>query len=350
MNYFKYLVLLGVSISVVSATVYEDGKSGVDDWIVYDNQPAGATIENVYNEPRKSDLEEQPNAIQFKGQGRKNAYEIGARKGDRAWNNSTEKVLSWSMKVDGKYKLYVYVSTKKGYRYLYYTHSKGDMGFIKGKRTSYIHHSLGKVSMDGYWHDYVRDLEKDLKEYEPDNTIVAVNGFRFKGDAFVDDIRLDKRKKLDIYPKNRFYTKNKRYFFAYQPKSYYFSSGHEWFVVNSKTNKLMDYNIWTHSDRQTPTFAKVKNLNIFLINVRNDSTYYTINRKGQLIKLDIIAPKENLENGHVDNVSAEHGYISKTKFSVSYSITAKQEIHKYTYDVSKLPKVKLLSVDVVKNK
>jgi hypothetical protein len=349
MNYFRYLLLLGVSVASLSATVYEDGISGIDSWKIYDNKPAVAKISNVYDEARKSDLDEKANVIRLEGEGRKNAYELGARKGERSWNNSTEKVLHWSMRVGAKYKIYVYVLTKKGYRYLYYSHSSKDKGFRAGKRTSYIHHGLGKVSMDNFFHDYARDLEKDLKEYEPDNSIVSVNGFRFQGDAYVDDVILDNNSILDHYSKERFYTKDKKYFFAYNSRFYFFASAHEWSVVESKTNKLMDYNIWNHSDRSTPKFTKVKNIDIFVISEGNNATYYTINRRGELVKLNIVAPEENLENGHVDNVSREQGYISDTKFSVSYSITAKNEVHKYIYDVSRLPQVKLLSVDVVKN-
>ena len=91
------------------------------------------------------------------------------------------------MKIDEKYKIYIAVETEKGLRYLYYTHNNSDKGLINNK---YIHHGLGTVSMNGEWQEFTRNLETDLKEYEQDNHILSVNGFKIQGSAKLDDIEL----------------------------------------------------------------------------------------------------------------------------------------------------------------
>ncbi len=186
MNYFRVLasiLLLSIGLSCfLFSTTYEDGEdTRVDRWKVYDHTPVGATISNIYDNERKS------NVIELKGDGRANSYEIGTKSGRKAWNNRKEKTIQWSMKSSEKYKLYIYAETSKGLRYFYYSNSSRDKGLIRNK---YIHHALGASSMNGKWKKISRDLEADLKKYEPDNNIVSINGMRIQGSMKVDDIGL----------------------------------------------------------------------------------------------------------------------------------------------------------------
>ncbi|NTW88616.1 MAG: hypothetical protein HGB26_05735, partial [Desulfobulbaceae bacterium] len=43
---------------------------------------------------------------------------------------------------------------------------------------------------NGQWHTFIRDLEYDLKEAQPDNELQAVLGFLIRGSGRVDDIRI----------------------------------------------------------------------------------------------------------------------------------------------------------------
>ena len=186
MNYFKVLsTALSLSIcmsSILLATTYEDAEDGsIERWKIYDNSPEGATINNTYDVKRKSRV------IELKGEGRANSYELGAKAGPRAWKNSKEKQIHWSMNSSEKYKLYVYVDTVKGLRYLYYSHARKDKGFYHNK---YIHYGLGQSSMNGQWQQFSRDIEADLKNYEPDNSIISINGMRVQGSLKFDDIGL----------------------------------------------------------------------------------------------------------------------------------------------------------------
>jgi hypothetical protein len=89
------------------------------------------------------------------------------------------------------YMIYVRVSTRKGYRYLYYTANNTNHGIIKSYDSGhYIHNGLGSTSNDGSWRTFSRNLTADLKRHEPDNAITSVDGFYVRGSGLIDDIEL----------------------------------------------------------------------------------------------------------------------------------------------------------------
>jgi hypothetical protein len=287
MNYLKYPLLMLLSLNIVTATVYESGDSSVDHWIVYDNKPAGATIENIFDQDKNS------NVISFKGDGRKNSYQIGARVGQKSWNNKNEKILKWSMKTDEKYKLYVYATTQKGVRYFYYSYSKRDKGLGIGKRTSYVHYGLGDESKDGRWHDYTRDLEADLKRYEPDNSIIAINGLRVQGSALIDDIEL-----LTTIPENPLITKAK----------------HQCQADDNSTEKILC------ALENNKVYLMEKDLNNY------DEIMYTISTEGQWSILD----NEMLSyDGYAGTASAHK--LANTELIYIKSHTSRNEFFSYYY-------------------
>ncbi len=183
----KYILMLTVFFtmlfgSMLNATVYADAQSGTtNSWVVYDQNPSGATINNVDDSVWDSKV------IQFTGDGIKNGYKLGdysGRAGD--WNNQNEFTIRWSMNFSQRYVIYIRVETTDGYRFLYYTKSNMD----KGKRDRYIHHGLGADSANGEWQTFTRDLEADLKEFEPNNELVSINAFLVRGSGKVDNIEL----------------------------------------------------------------------------------------------------------------------------------------------------------------
>ena len=184
MNPLKNLLLLGTLLlsTQAYATMYENAEDeSTSRWQVYDNTPAGATIDNVYNSQRDN------NAIALIGAGTSNGYMLGnieKRKG--AWNNTKEHTLQWKMNFTKGVVVYVRVMTQQGARYIYYTNSSKSYG----KNNTYIHIGLGTKASDGNWHTFTRDLEADLKKYEPNNRLIAVNAFLVRGNGFVDDVAL----------------------------------------------------------------------------------------------------------------------------------------------------------------
>ncbi len=168
--------------SVPTAIVYEDSEDGnISGWDIYDNDPAGAAITNVYDADRNG------NVIAFSGSGTNNGYRLRNTDGSY-WNDTNFKILEWSMKYSESFTVYIAVQTKDGFRYLYYTPAATDS---LGSST-YIHHGLGTHVQDGNWHTLVRDLAYDLKEAQPTNELQAVLGFLIRGSGRVDDIKTRK--------------------------------------------------------------------------------------------------------------------------------------------------------------
>jgi len=165
-----------------SETIYEDAEDKqTTGWRVYDSSPSGATITNVYDSSKKSRV------IKLSGSGTSNGFVLGGYyKNSTSWKNSTKKSIKWSMKTDKAYYVFVSLDTKKGHRYVYYTNASNN----NGKNGKYIHHGLGSTSSNGNWHNFTRNLEADLKEYESDNSIIAVEGFLVRGNVRLDDIAL----------------------------------------------------------------------------------------------------------------------------------------------------------------
>ncbi len=160
--------------------VYEDAEDGETiGWRVIDNDPSGAYVENI--------VEGAGHVIHLVGEGSKNSFILGSTKDDdQSWHNGEDRLLSWRMKFSSRYYIYVYVKTESGaITRLRYSSSRDNE-----LKRSEIRISLGSDSDDGDWVMVTRNLTEDLQLYDPDNTIVEVQGFLVLGSGFVDDITL----------------------------------------------------------------------------------------------------------------------------------------------------------------
>lgn len=159
---------------------YEDAEDGSSSrWHVYDNDPAGATFNNVHDENRKSRV------IEFSGSGMENGYEIGSRRGDGQWNNRDHNAISWSMNFSEPFSIYVAIETTNGVRYMTYRST----GIDAGLQGSYIYFGLGDGVNNGTWQTFTRNLESDLHRFEPNNDLVAIHAFLIRGSGRIDDIQ-----------------------------------------------------------------------------------------------------------------------------------------------------------------
>jgi YD repeat-containing protein len=165
--------------SMPVSLIYEDAEdSTTSGWQIYDNDPEGATITNIFDDIRNS------NVIEFSGSGTANGYRL--RYDDNSnWNDSTFKNIEWSMRYSDYFTIYIATQTLNGFRYLYYTASNTDN---LGDAT-YIHHGLGSAVKDNTWHTFTRNLENDLKEAQPDNELLSIDAFLIRGNGRVDDIK-----------------------------------------------------------------------------------------------------------------------------------------------------------------
>jgi YD repeat-containing protein len=168
----------GSSTSSPTVIVYEDAEHGhTNRWDIYDSDPSGAFIDNIY------DSERDGRVIEFTGSGTANGFRL-RDENNRPWNDTSFSNIQWSMHFSENFVIYIAVQTRNGFRYLYYTPVEQDN---LGEAT-YIHHGLGRASKDGSWRTIIRDLSYDLKEAQPDNELEAVLGFFIRGSGRVDDI------------------------------------------------------------------------------------------------------------------------------------------------------------------
>lgn len=163
----------------VPETVYEDAEdSSVERW---ESSHANAfrDILNYYDEDRQSRI------IDFPGPGIKDGYRLLNEEGE-LWHNTEEFVLEWSMKGTENFTVLADVETSDGQRWLRYRPvNKNGLG-----KQKYIDFGLGKDILDDQWYTFLRDLQADLKEAQPKNDLLEINGIIFKGSGSVDDVKL----------------------------------------------------------------------------------------------------------------------------------------------------------------
>ena len=167
------------NITPATRNIYEDAQDGlVVGWEIYDNDPYGAVIENVYDSAAGSRV------IELSGAGLSNGYHL--KSSDYSdWNDTEYEIIEWSMSYNEDFRIEVALQTTNGLRYIQYTPSNSDS--LGGG--TYIHHGLGSQIIDGSWHTIVRDLVYDLKVAQPNNDLVAILGFRINGSGRVDNIQ-----------------------------------------------------------------------------------------------------------------------------------------------------------------
>lgn len=163
-------------------TVYEDAEDGtIDGWSIYDNQPPGGTIVNVYNADWGSRV------IQILGTGTRSGYELRNDDGTD-WENTTQFISDWSISFSSPFSIYIDLETTVGQRYLIYTPvDYSNLG------TRHVHHGLGSNADDGTWRTFSRDLQIDFEAAQPGVTVNRVDGFLIRGNGYIDDIELVKK-------------------------------------------------------------------------------------------------------------------------------------------------------------
>jgi len=170
-----------------SVTVYEDAGDGTTDgWDIIDADPAGAQINNLYDEVRQSRV------IQVTGTGTDNSFSL--RNEDLTpWRNSSQFVIEWSMQFAEDFVITIDLQTTTGRRFLHY---RPVDNHVYGTDT-YVRYGLGVDAIDGQWHSFVRDLQADLSRAQPDAFILEANAFLIRGSGKIDDVKLHVRTDTD---------------------------------------------------------------------------------------------------------------------------------------------------------
>jgi len=152
-------------------TIEDAEDSSTNGWTL----SSGANIENIYDNLKQSRvIHLYSDSYQY--------YNI------RGLYNRKFKKIRWDMRISGAFFVYIGVTTTSGYRLLYYNAVDKDNGITK----TAIHHGLGVEAKNGEWQTFTRNIEQDIKDYEPNNELISIDSFKIRAinDVYVDDIEL----------------------------------------------------------------------------------------------------------------------------------------------------------------
>ena len=169
-------LLVSCLTSVLSIQQYPDTE--LEQWIISDKEPLGASIRRVY------DAQLQKQVVEFSGAKQQDRFKIGNALYQKRID-SEPLVLEWQMKFDSPFAIFITVKTNRGRRILFYTADEKNELAIRKKRKM-VHHDLAN-SRHGKWQTIVRDLQSDLQERDPAAKIEKLVGFQIVGNGRLDD-------------------------------------------------------------------------------------------------------------------------------------------------------------------
>ncbi len=199
----KILVLLFISTLVNATTVYYNGENDdIGEWTIQNGSLDSANLREVHDDTLNSRV------MEFTDGG---LYQLRLPN-NQLWNNETERVLSFDMNLDSSFTINVYVNTEQGWRKLFLNglnihvgHHNGGIRFAFGgnrlfrngtRNTGFIHRGWGtnpeyRNNRNG-WVRVTVDLDRVLRDLEPDNRVTRVLFMRIAGTAGrIDNVTLD---------------------------------------------------------------------------------------------------------------------------------------------------------------
>ena len=169
-----------VGVSYADSITFEDAEDGTTDgWVIYDNDPAGASITNSI------DTDIDSHVITLSGSGADNGFRLGNTSATTGLNIQGKNFVSWRLKSDEPVYFFIATTTTNGLRYLSYKAVNNNAGLIANL---FVQTGLGTSVTDGQWHTINRNLQDDLTAAEPSNEILSINGFLVRGSMSLDDI------------------------------------------------------------------------------------------------------------------------------------------------------------------
>jgi len=156
--------------------IYDAEDQTTDNWVIFDNWPEGATIENKEDNANR--------IIRLEGTGLKNGFAL--RKADGSYlNNIDATKIRWDAKFDHDFLIYVSIELDDGnvthlsYRARDYRSHPDVLPFV-----------LPVITESGLWETTTRDLSKDLHRYLPKRSIASVLDFEVRGGGDIANVIL----------------------------------------------------------------------------------------------------------------------------------------------------------------
>jgi len=208
---FIITTILLFPILINATTIYYNGEGNdIGEWFIQENgSHESASLTEVFDNTLNSTV------MQFSEAG---IYRL--RLPNHAlWDNHTERVISFDVNMDTYYTIYVYVNTLQGVRKLFYNplnvhaghHNNQHLDHVGADGTGiinsfgrhrthrdnrhhdrgWLNHPLDKNNRNG-WVRVTLDLERDLRDTEPNNHITSVFSLRIAGSSgMIDNVTLD---------------------------------------------------------------------------------------------------------------------------------------------------------------
>ena len=198
------------SASLNATTIYYNGEGNdIGAWSIGDGSLQSSALREVHDDTLNS------NVMEFTDGG---IYRLRMPGENLFWVNTTERVLSFDMSLDSDFTVSVFVQTPNGLRQLFYNRLNINAGHHNNVANRNIlcaigHNRLFRVGAQNSgwgnnpqhrnnrngWTRVTVDLEQQLRDTEPNNTITSVLSMRITGTAGrIDNVTLDRPNRVNI--------------------------------------------------------------------------------------------------------------------------------------------------------
>jgi hypothetical protein len=157
--------------------IYDAEDQTTASWIIFDDWPEGATIENKEDESGNR-------IIHLEGTGLKNGFVL--RKEDGTYlNNIDATKIKWKSKFNHDFIIYISLEL-----------DDGNVTYLSYRARDYRSHPdvlpivLPENAESGVWETFIRDLSKDLHQHLPKRAIASILDFQVRGGGDIDNITL----------------------------------------------------------------------------------------------------------------------------------------------------------------
>jgi len=200
----KFTIIVTIlSFTLLNAiTVYYNGEGDdIGEWSIRADSLPGANLNEVYDEDLHSRVMQFTDGGNYTLRLPNNAF----------WENPDERILSFDMNLDSDFTLSVFVQTETGFRRLFYNRLNINAAHHNNPNNRNImcaigHHRMFRTgagnsgwannpefrnNRDG-WVRVTIDLERQLRDSEPDNRVLSVLSLRVEGTGGrIDNVTLD---------------------------------------------------------------------------------------------------------------------------------------------------------------
>ncbi|WP_299589288.1 RHS repeat domain-containing protein, partial [uncultured Microbulbifer sp.] len=167
---------------------FNDGvKLDVSHWEIYDSDPAGATVNKVYDDQLGRSV------IELNGSGTNNGFRL--REGNNgqftSWGITKSSRASVELKLSGTTRIYYKLQTSKGEAYVSYgVDVKAPNVAVLTSKITYYNFPLETQYLDGNWHTLDRDIHADVASLDSEVEVQSIDWLSVRGSGRIGAVEL----------------------------------------------------------------------------------------------------------------------------------------------------------------